>query len=452
MEGSRRVSLGVGLGYAVGDLGISLAYFAIGFFFLFYLTDVVGLSASLAGLVVLIGKVWDGVNDPLIGIMSDRTRSRRGRKRVYLLYGAVPFAVSFALLWWIPVDATAGVAFGLATALLLLFATTYSLVGVPYQALVPVMTTDYDDRTRLVGFKAVFSAVGTILGGGIALVVGKEVGVATGIRVMAVGFAVFCCLTLLVAARSVRTLDGERAPDITPVPLRRYVALAFEPNVSTLLGFKILGAVATGVLTAVLPFFAEHVVGSTTAASVSLAVYTLTAAALVPGWDRLTHRADKRRLMLWSNLAAALMLGLIGLLASTDSALVFYVGSALLGAAMSGYMLIPPSLVPDLVEWYEYERGERHESVFFGLWMTVHQLGLGLAGLVLGLFLNAFGYVGGAEVQSPGAVRGVRLAFGLLPGTFLVLAGVLLQRYRVTREHLERARAVIESRRTGDPT
>ena len=97
-----QVPLRIGLGYAIGDLGISLAYFAVGFFFLFYLTDVVGLSASLAGVVVLIGKIWDGVNDPLIGIMSDRTRSARGRKRVYLLYGAIPFAISFVLLWWIP--------------------------------------------------------------------------------------------------------------------------------------------------------------------------------------------------------------------------------------------------------------------------------------------------------------------------------------------------------------
>lgn len=446
-DGSRRISLGVGLGYAVGDLGISLAYFAVGFFFLFYLTDVVGLSASLAGVVVLIGKLWDGINDPLIGIMSDRTRSARGRKRVYLLYGAVPFAVSFVLLWWIPTDASTGVTFGIATAVLLLFATTYSLVGVPYQALVPVLTTDYDQRTRLVGFKAIFSAVGTILGGGIALVVGKEVGVATGIRIMAAGFAVFCCLTLLVAARSVRSLGNEQAVEITPVPLRRYVALALEPNVSTLLGFKVLGAVATGVLTAVLPFFAEHVVGSTTAASISLAAYTLTAAALVPVWNRLTHRADKRRLMLWSNAAAAVMLGVIGLLASTDSLAVFIGGSALLGAAMSGYMLIPPSLVPDLVEWYEYERGERHESVFFGLWMTVHQLGLGVAGLILGLFLDIFGYVGGADTQSPEAVQGVRLAFALIPGTFLVLAALLLQRYRVTRDRFGLAVAALERRR-----
>jgi glycoside/pentoside/hexuronide:cation symporter, GPH family len=181
------VSRGPALGYAAGDLGISIAYFAVGFFFLFYLTDLVGLSPAVAGTVVLIGKLWDGVNDPLIGIMVDRTHSRHGRKRVYLLYGAVPFALSFIALWWLPAGSASTATAVIATLLSLLFATTYSLVGVPYQALVPVMTADYDERTRLVSYKAVASAVGVIVGGGIALVVSSQAGVEAALRIMAVG-------------------------------------------------------------------------------------------------------------------------------------------------------------------------------------------------------------------------------------------------------------------------
>ena len=440
------VPTSTGVGYAVGDLGISLAYFAFGFFFLFYLTDLVGLSAALAGTVILIGKLWDGVNDPLIGILSDRTRSRRGRKRVYLLVGAVPFGISFVALWWIPSTWSTGGTVALAIALVLVFATTYSLVTVPYQALVPVLTCDYDGRTRLVSFKAVFSAIGTVVGGGIALVVSSQVGVESALRAMAIGFGVCCGLTVLVAARSVRDLERAHEVPIAPVPLRRYLALAREPNVSTLLGHKFLGAVATGTLTAVLPFFALHVVGSGTAASISLAVYTVVAASLVPVWNRLTHRFDKRRLVMISNAAAGVILLGTGLLASVGSLAVFLVGSALLGAAMSAYVLIPPSLVPDLVDWYEFERGERHESVFFGLWMTIHQLGLGVAGFLLGVFLSVFGYVGGAETQSASAVQGVRLAFAIIPGLFLVLAALLLQRYRITRDRLDAAVAETTAR------
>ena len=111
------------IGYAVGDMGISISYFAVGFFFVYYLTDIVGMAPFLAGLAFFVGKLWDGVNDPLMGILSDRTRSRFGRKRVYVLLGALPLALSFILLWMIPIDAAVWLQFILATASLTLYAT-----------------------------------------------------------------------------------------------------------------------------------------------------------------------------------------------------------------------------------------------------------------------------------------------------------------------------------------
>jgi GPH family glycoside/pentoside/hexuronide:cation symporter len=430
------VPRGTAWAYASGDLGISIAYFALGFFFLYYLTDIVGLPPAAAGTAFLIGKLWDGVNDPLIGILADRTRSARGRKRVYLLYGAFPFGLSFALLWWIPAGGPTGPTTAVATLLLLVFATTYSLVGVPYQALVPVITNDYDERTRLVGYKAVLSAVGAVLGGGLALAVDAQTDVTTALRVMAVVLAMVVTGTTLTAARAVKRYATVDTVEITPIPLVRYLRLLTERSVATLMGYKVLAAVATGCLTASLPYFAETVVGSASTSTIALAAYTVVGAAMVPVWSRLSHRLDKRRLMLASSAIATVLLLTVGFLASTESTIFFVAWAALLGAAMSAYLVIPPSLVPDLVEWYEFRRGERHESVFFGLWMTVHQIGIGIAGFLLGLCLSLSGYVGDAAVQSSGAVTGVRVAFAVVPAVFLVASALLLQRYAATRERL----------------
>jgi GPH family glycoside/pentoside/hexuronide:cation symporter len=207
------------------------------------------------------------------------------------------------------------------------------------------------------------------------------------------------------------------------------------------MGHKALGAVATGALTAALPFFALHVVGSAAVSTISLAIYTVVGAALVPVWVRLSRSRDKRRLVLVANSAAAVVLVGIAVLSTSGSALVLLVGSVLLGSAMAAYLVIPPSLVPDLVDWYEFETGERHESVFFGLWMTVHQLGLGVAGFLLGLVLQWSGYLEGADDQSSAALVGVRVAFGVVPSLFLVAAAIVLQRYRITRQRLEAAQA-----------
>lgn len=437
--GSSGVPVRRGLGYATGDLGISIAYFALGFFFLYYLTDLVGLPPAVAGGVVLVGKLWDGVNDPLIGVLCDRTRSAHGRKRVYLLYGAVPFGLSFALLWWIPPGMATTPTAVLAAVLLVLFATTYSLVGVPYQALVPVMTGDYDQRTRLVGYKAVMSAVGAVLGGALALVVGDRTDVQTALRVMAVVFGVVIAGTTLLAARSVAPYVPRDTARITPVPVRRYFGMLTERTVGTLMGYKVLSGIATGALTASLPYFADVVVGSAATATYALAGYTVVGAAMVPVWERASRRVDKRRLMLASSVTASVLLVGVGFLASAGGTTVFLVGATLLGAAMSAYLVIPPSLVPDLVDWYEHVRGERHESVFFGLWMTVHQIGVGLAGFLLGVSLALFGYDSGAAGPSPTEVLGVRVSFALLPAVFLLGSALLLQRYAATRTALARA-------------
>ncbi len=427
------------MGYATGDLGISIAYFALGFFFLYYLTDLVGLPPALAGTVVLVGKLWDGVNDPLIGVLADRTRSRRGRKRVYLLFGAVPFGLSFMLLWWIPPGMATRPAALLAIVLLLLFATTYSLVGVPYQALVPVMTSDYDQRTHLVAYKAVLSAVGAVLGGGLAIAVSSQAHVEVSLRLMAVFLGAVIIGTTLLAARAVAPYSARDTVEIAPVPVGGYVRLLTERSVATLMGYKVLSAVATGVLTAALPFFADTVVGSGATATYALAAYTVMGAAMVPVWAARSHSIDKRHLMLVSSSIATMLLVLIGFVATAGSTLVFVAGAALLGAAMSAYLVIPPSLVPDLVDWYQHERGERHESVFFGLWMSAHQIGVGIAGFVLGVCLSLFGYVGDADAQTASAVLGVRVAFAVLPAVFLMASALFLQRYAATRAALASA-------------
>jgi GPH family glycoside/pentoside/hexuronide:cation symporter len=150
------------------------------------------------------------------------------------------------------------------------------------------------------------------------------------------------------------------------------------------------------------------------------------------------------KLLFGATVVAALILFGIGLLIQAEQAVLFYLGCALLGVVMSAYLLIPYSLVPDLVDYYEHKTGERHESVFFGLWITVHQLGISVAGLVLGLFLQLYGYNGNQAVQSASALMAVRLALGLLPGVFIVLASLSVQPYAITRQVYQQLQAELD--------
>jgi GPH family glycoside/pentoside/hexuronide:cation symporter len=147
--------------YGSGDTGFSLTTTIVAAYFAVFLTDVVGMAPAVAAAAIFIGRSWDYVNDPLIGYISDRTRSRWGRRRPFLLFGALPFALAFTLMWWKPPFHGFGLAAWYAGAYLL-FDTAATFVYMPYFALTPELTSDYDERTSLTSYRMFFSILGSL--------------------------------------------------------------------------------------------------------------------------------------------------------------------------------------------------------------------------------------------------------------------------------------------------
>jgi GPH family glycoside/pentoside/hexuronide:cation symporter len=159
-----RLPLSSKLAFGAGDLGPAIATNIASFFQHFFLTTVAGISPLAAGTILLVVKLWDSVNDPLMGWLTDKTVSRHGRRRPWLLYGAVPFGLLFFLQWLVPPLGDAGkIAYYLLIALL--FDTAFTVVNVPYTALTPELTRDYDERTSLNSYRFAFSIGGSVVGG-----------------------------------------------------------------------------------------------------------------------------------------------------------------------------------------------------------------------------------------------------------------------------------------------
>ena len=422
--------------YGSGDLAASLIYFSITFFYIYYLTDGVKMNPALAGLAYAIGQVWDGVNDPIMGVIADRTTSRYGRKRVFILFGAIPLGLSFVFLWYVPAMSGTIVQFVFATLSMLLYTTAYTVVYIPYVALVPVMTDDYDERTSIVGVRAVLSTIGTIAGAAVAILISSEEGsvdIDVLHRVVIAFGAVTVLLFLWVAqdAKKVSEVDHR----IGGETLRSYVKVLGDRNVLTLLSVKVLGAVATGSLVSSMPYYAENILGNGDYSSAGLVIYIVVSAAFIPVYSRLTVRWDKRHILLVTNSVVAAVMIFLAYFVQASTVTLFYVGSALLGVFMASYLLIPYSLVPDLVDYYEHENGERHESVFFALWSAMHNIGIAFSGILLGGILQLTGYDGNLAVQGAEAIGGIRITFGVIPAVFLVLTALVLQKYTITKEY-----------------
>ena len=147
--------------FSTGDLSTSIPLAILMFFQLYFLTDVAGLRPDYAGWAVGLPRIWDAINDPLFGLLSDRIRSRWGRRRVLLLYGSVPLGLSFLFMWLVPPMGQVGLAIYYAV-VFIIFDTAFTVVHVGYNSLTPELTSDYDERSSLNGYRMVFSITGTL--------------------------------------------------------------------------------------------------------------------------------------------------------------------------------------------------------------------------------------------------------------------------------------------------
>ena len=147
--------------YGTGDLGFSMNNSIISSLFPIFMMDVIGLSPALVAIILFVGRSWDYVNDPIMGHLSDRTRTRWGRRRPFLLFGAIPFGLSFILLWLSPNFSQTGLIIYYSAAYII-YEAMATVVYMPYYALTPELTEDYDERTKLTSFRMLFNILGSL--------------------------------------------------------------------------------------------------------------------------------------------------------------------------------------------------------------------------------------------------------------------------------------------------
>ena len=168
------ITLKTKLGYGVADFGGNLFFTATAFVLLNYLTDTVGLSAALAGIALMVGRVWDAFYDPVIGYISDRTKTKMGRRRPFMLGGSIPLFIAMIIMFTNPAlvigaGISQTVLFVYTMVIYIILCTAYSTVNIPYSSLGPELTNDYNERTSLNGYRFGFAGIGTLLGAGLAL-------------------------------------------------------------------------------------------------------------------------------------------------------------------------------------------------------------------------------------------------------------------------------------------
>ncbi|MDD2921400.1 MAG: MFS transporter [Anaerolineales bacterium] len=454
--------------YGSGDWGISSINMMRSLFYALYLTDVVRIEPRLASIGALVGIIWDAVNDPIIGIISDRVKSRLGRRRPFLLWFAFPFGLSFIVLWSAP-HWESQIALTIYVTLAFMLSDTFTtLVGVPYLALTPDLTRDYDERTTLSSFRTVFQLVGAI-----AVVVGAPMIVdfaiesgATqqqGFMLAGACFGGLGAIPLFLIGWFVR--EKYAPEDQEDLPFRetlkiswanipfRYAAGIYMFNWSAVdmiaIGFQyfLLYWVAQGNLLAKVNVFGV----SLSLESAFYGVMMMVCILCVPFWQWLARTRNKREAYILGMMFWVIVQVLIFTIQPGQTDYLLFIG-ALAGVGVSAAYILPDSILPDVIEWDELRTRRRQEGVYYGIRTLIRKL---TGALVIFLTLQTLGWSGYQAppenvvqfTQPESALLAIRLMVSLFGGIILAVSIVIAWNYPLSREKYDRVAKLLKRRR-----
>jgi GPH family glycoside/pentoside/hexuronide:cation symporter len=403
------------------------------FWLMNYLTDTVGLAAGLAGVAILIGKIWDGVTDPLVGYLSDRTHTKWGRRRPYIFAGAIPLFLAMIFMFTNPDISNQTLLFVWAIAAFCILGLAYTLVNIPYSSLTPELTQDFHERTSLNGFRFGFAIFGTLLGAGAVLpFVQLFPNRSTGFSYMGIVFGGIMMITALITFFVVKERQPTRSRTevgFFPTYLRVFKN---RPYVIILLTFT-MNMTAVNIVSGILIYYFKYIYQEEAKTTLALLILLVTAMVFIPLSVIVAKKVGKK-------VVYATGLGIIAL----GTLLLFFFGHILgigfafgmmgfAGIGLATTYVIPWSMVPDTIE-YDYSRsGKRTEGAYYGIWTFVSKVGNGLAIGISGGVLSLTGYVAGVA-QTETAKLGIRLIAGPIPAAIFIAGAIILLFYPITEE------------------
>lgn len=428
-----RVPRSIVVAYSSGSLGTGVYLTVPSVLLLFYLTEVLGVSPVLAGLAVFLPRLWDVVTDPVMGWISDRTRSPLGRRRPWLLAGGVLTGATLVALFNAPEFDSQAAGFTYVLVVYILSATAYTLFAVPYLSMPAEMSESAEVRSGIMAWRMTFAMAGVLAGSALApLLLEAFGGGRAGFSGMAWVLGPLCALAMLVAffgtARA-PVIESARA-GVTPGGSFRD-ALADRPFRVLALAY-VLQLGGLGTFTAATPYFVTYIAGRSEGAIATLFVALLGGTLVsMAGWHLLARRIGKPRAYVIAALLAAGGLAGIFLVAAPGSWTGVVWLTALVGVGFGGLQLLPFAMLTDVIHAARL-RGRDLAGLLTGAWTAVEKGALALGPAILGTLLSLGGFVSGLAVQHEGAALAIRAGLAGLPA-LLVLASVpvLLHQHRL---------------------
>jgi GPH family glycoside/pentoside/hexuronide:cation symporter len=431
--------------YAAPGIGFGFMTLMVGTYLMKHATDVIGVPAATMGGILLLSRVWDAVIDPFAGFLSDRTHTRLGRRRPWLLAGALPLALGFALAWSAPASLSPrGASLWMGGAVLLLFS-SLTLCRMPHEALAAELSRDYHERNRVFGVKRALFGAGALAVFGALAWLGEARDPRAAAGDLAVGVSLATAALLLGTGWLVREPAAHLGRGAAR-PLAAVRDVLANPHARRLVAVSFLQQVATGTVTTAAAYHTQYVLGDAGAFPLLLGIFFVASLVAIPLWLQAARRVDKKPLLVGSMIAAGAILGGMFAVGHGDHALLFALGAA--GGMVGGCLdVIMPSLQADVIDWDELRTGQRKEGVYFAAWHLAEKLALGVAAAATGLALAASGFVPNQPQAAP-ALLAMRALLSLFPLVLYGAGALLFFRFGLDRAAHARVQLALARGRT----
>ncbi len=434
--------------YGFPTVAVNFVYMLIMVMYMNFATDVLMIAPATVGAIFFASKIWDAVSDPLVGFLSDKTRSRLGRRRSWMLASGLPIA-GFAFMLWAPPESLSGTALVLWIAVAIFgFYTAYTSFYVPQLALGAELSFEVGERNRLYGSRQIGSAVGLLLAFTLGAPLLEHQATA---RTTAAGLgeiAGLACLFSIVTAvlllprepadaegRGGRNLAGAMR-DVWRNPHARILLFVFF--------IEMFGVGGTSVMA---PYIVKYVIKLEGVLGIVLLAYVLPTAASIPVWVWLARHFERHRLWMAGMAMSAIGYGSLIFLDEGRLGVMLFC-SVMCGTGSGCGSTLGQAIKADVIDYDEYVTGERKEGSYFAIWAFVGKLANGLMIALVGFALSWAGYT--ENVDQPESIRNVMILLnGGVPFMCFVVGIAAFTRFRLDSSEHQRIRNAIDRRARG---
>jgi|YNPMSStandDraft_2_1061718.scaffolds.fasta_scaffold00336_14 oligogalacturonide transporter len=439
--GNRKLKFSNYIAYGIGDIYGGGSFLIINTLFLFFLTDIAKLPPALAGLVIFFGKFWDAVTDPIMGYISDNTRTKFGRRRIYFLIGIVFVFITFLLIW-IKVDFSNYIVNFLYYAFAyILFSTAFTLVMIPYSALNADMTGEYKERTKLTGFRMFFSQFSSLICGTLPkMIINRFNGDAKGFLYMGTIFGIFFAIPWIFVFLGTFE-DEERYKDQEVQSIKEFfkgiLSIFKNRSFKIHIGMYIAAYVAMDFIMALFIYYLQKYLKKPGLYVPCMGVLLITEILFLPFYVFISNKFGKGHayrlgLPIWG-------LGLLisfFLTPSSPSYLVILV-CFIIGAGLSAGVYVPYAILPSVVEVDNLITTKNRAGLYSGGMTLIRKIVQAIALALIGLYLQFIKYDANAKILSDYTLNGIKFGFFIFPFILIILGLYFGIKFKITPKTFE---------------